>query len=157
MRLLIICFLSAIAAINCKVISFSTGNSCDQSKCPQSNWIFNNTIYSYSCPQHGLRYSSSFRFTSSGYILDFYELNSEKIMSIPLKYNQNVNQNGLQFIGQMQNNMQIAVLNCTYNISKQYTKLCLDNELVIGKLIDNAFHQSCGYGLNKFQKILENI
>ncbi|EAS02503.1 hypothetical protein TTHERM_00630180 (macronuclear) [Tetrahymena thermophila SB210] len=137
-------------------MSFSTGNSCEESKCPLSRWNFNNTIYSYSCPQHGQQFSTSFKFTSSGYILDFYELNSEKILSIPLRYNQNVNQNGLQFIGQMQNNMQIAIFNCTYDISKQYTHLCLDNELVVGKLINNTFHQNCGYGLNKFFKTLEN-
>ncbi|KAL4490832.1 hypothetical protein ABPG72_021886 [Tetrahymena utriculariae] len=153
-----------LAVASCQIYNMNVANECSQLGCARSFWNFNNTNYNYTCPRAGASYGR-FRGVNGSYVFDFIAQNVTNNMdvqaTIPLYYNQNAYQSGLQYYYPLQQNHTFAILNCTFPISQNYTNLCSQHALVGGKIYNNTFQNACAFGLDApryafLQQELEN-
>ncbi|KAL4490827.1 hypothetical protein ABPG72_021881 [Tetrahymena utriculariae] len=139
-----------LAFASCQVYPMNVGNECSTAACARSYWYFNNTNYNYTCPKSG-NGLARFRSVQGNYVLDFVAYNflsSDSQVTIPLTFNRDATQNGLQYYSNLQQGHNFAILNCTIPAARQYTNLCSKHALVGGKIYNNTFQNSCAFGLD---------
>ncbi|EAR85922.1 hypothetical protein TTHERM_01062900 (macronuclear) [Tetrahymena thermophila SB210] len=139
-----------LVTASCQVYPMNVGNECSTATCSISYWQYNNTNFNYTCPEAG-KSMARFRIAQGNYFLDFVAYNpltSDSPVTIPLFYNPNPNQSGLQYYYSLQQGHNFVILNCTLTAAKQLTSLCSKHALVGGKIYKDVFQNACAFGLD---------